>query len=282
MCRKAAYFAIFVLVLGLVVGLTNAKPLNQDPGPDGIVSVEAENFDANVEVGGDKWQETGPVDGFTGIIGMHAPNGQGGHGNSGYSTSSERLEYEIDFVKTGTYYVWILAWGADGTDDSCNAGLDGEEIPTLVALTGWENSYEWNCDLMSLSDPPTFEVTTPGVHTFNLWVREDGLIIDKIVLTTNPDFTLSGSEPGPSESTRGPRITAFSPNPKEGAIDVPRDLTLSWETGLFAATQDVYFGESFEDVDQSTATADPAGVYQGRIIPNSYALPDRLEFDRTY
>ena len=32
MCRKVAYF---VLVLGLAAGLTNAKPLNQDPGPDG-------------------------------------------------------------------------------------------------------------------------------------------------------------------------------------------------------------------------------------------------------
>ena len=279
MCRKVA---LFILVLGFAVGIANAKPLNQDPGPDGIVSFEAENFDANVEVGGDKWQETGPVDGFTGVIGMHAPNGQGGHGNSGYSSSSERLEYEINFVKTGKHYVWILGWGAGGSDDSCNAGLDGEEIPTLVALTGWSESYEWNCDLMSLSEPPTFEIDTPGVHTFNIWVREDGLIIDKIVLTTNPDLVLSGTEPGPPESTRGPRITAFSPNPKDTARDVSRDLTLSWETGLFATTHDVYFGENFEDVEQATATVDPAGVYQGRVIPNSYTLPNRLEFDRTY
>ena len=281
MCRKVAYFAFFVLVLCLAAGLSNAKPLNQDPGPDGIVSVEAENFDANVEVGGHKWQETGPIDGFTGIIGMHAPNGQGGH-SSNYVTNSERLDYEIDFVKTGTYYVWILGWGASGNDDSCSAGLDGEEIPTLVALTGWSESYEWNCDLMSLSEPPSFEVSTLGVHTFNLWVREDGLIIDKIVLTTNPDFTLSGTEAGPTESIRGPRIIAFSPNPTEGEKDVPRDLVLNWEAGLFAVTHDVYFGEVFDDVDQATATADPAGVYKGRVIPNSYALPERLEFDRTY
>jgi hypothetical protein len=282
MCRKLVYFAFVLLVFSLVAGLANAKPLNQDPGPDGIVSVEAEHYDNNVAVGGHQWQQTGPVDGFTGIAGMYAPNGQGGHGNSGYSSSSERLEYEIDFVKTGTYYVWILAWGLDGNDDSCNAGLDGEEIPTLVALTGWSGSYEWNCDLMNLSDPPTFEVTTPGVHTLDIWVREDGLIIDKIVLTTNPDFTLTGTEPGPRESIRGPRIQAFSPTPKDGATDVPRDLVLGWETGLYAATHDVYFGMVLEDVNQAAPTADPSGIYQGRIIPNSYALPERLEFDQTY
>ncbi|MFC1604794.1 discoidin domain-containing protein [Planctomycetota bacterium] len=279
MCKKVAFF---VLVLCLAAGLTNAKPLNQDPGPDGIISVEVEHYDDNVAVGGHSWEETGPTGGFTGIIGMHAPNGQGGHGDSGYSSSSERLDYEIDFVKTGTYYVWILGWGAGGSDDSCNAGLDGEEIPTLVALTGWSDSYEWNCDLMNVSDPPTFEVTTPGVHTFNIWVREDGLIIDKIVLTTNPDFSLSGTEPGPPESTRGPRVIAFSPTPKDSAEDVSRDLTLTWESGLFAATHDVYFGENFDDVEQATATADPAGVYKGSVIPNSYTLPERLEFDRTY
>ena len=281
MCRRLVYFAFVLLVFNLVAGLANAKPLNQDPGPDGIVSVEAEHYDDNVAVGGHQWELTGPTGGFTGIAGMHAPNGRGGH-STNYAANSERLDYEIDFVKTGTYYVWILAWGFDGNDDSCHAGLDGEEIPTLVAMSGWSGSYEWNCDLMSLSDPPTFEVTSTGVHTLNIWVREDGLIIDKIVLTTNPDFTLSGSEPGPPESTRGPRVIAFSPNPKDGAEDVSRDLVLGWETGLFAVTHDVYFGTVFEDVNQATPAADPAGVYKGSIITDSYALPERLEFDQTY
>lgn len=192
------------------------------------------------------------------------------------------MEYEIDFVKTGTYYVWILAWAASGTDDSCHAGLDGEEIPTLVAMSGWDGNYEWNNDRMSVSDRPFFEITTTGVHTFNIWVREDGLVIDKIVLTTNPDFLLSGSEPGPPESTRGPRVIAFSPNPADGEKDVPRDLVLGWETQLFAVTHDVYFGEVFDDVDQATTTVDPAGAYQGRVIPNNYTLPKRLEFEKTY
>ncbi|MHC4439866.1 MAG: hypothetical protein ACYS3S_21115 [Planctomycetota bacterium] len=276
MCRKLAYF---VLILGLAAGLTNAKPLNQDPGPDGIISFEAENFDANVEVGGHAWEETGPTGGFTGIIGLHAPNGQGGHGNSGYSSSSERLEYEINFVKTGTHYVWILGWGETGSDDSCNAGLDGQEIPTLVALTGWSDSYEWSSDLMNVSDPPTFEVDTTGVHTFNIWVREDGLIIDKIVITSNPDFSLSGTEPGPAESIRGPRVMAFNPTPKDSATDVSRDLTHSWESGLYAAKHDVYFGETLEDVEQATTGSD---LHKATVITNSYTLPERLEFDKAY
>jgi hypothetical protein len=76
------------------------------------VSVEAEHFDANVEVGGHTWELTGPTGGFTGEFGMHAPNPTHGSHSSNYAENSERLEYVINFVKTGPHYVWILAWGA--------------------------------------------------------------------------------------------------------------------------------------------------------------------------
>ena len=281
MCRKVAFFTFLVLVLGLAVGVTNAASLNQDPGSDGIVSVEAEHYD-NMTTGqnGTGWEEVGPKDGFTGVIGMEVFNE--GSNSTTYVEESARLDYEINFVKTGTYYVWILAWAPDSNSDSCHAGLDGEAIPTLVGLSGWDGDYEWNNDRMSTSDRPLFEVTTTGVHTFNVWMREDNLVVDKIVLTTNPDFSLSGTEPGPPESSRGARIVAFSPTPSDGAKDVPRDLVLNWETELSAVTHDVYFGDIFEDVDQATPMADPAGVYKDRVIPNSYSLPERLEFDRTY
>ena len=94
-------YSSLVVVLVISGGLL-ANPLRQDGGADGIVSIEAENYDANVEVGGHTWEETGPVDGFTGVLGMHAPNGNGGH-TSNYAANSERLEYEIEFVKTGPF-----------------------------------------------------------------------------------------------------------------------------------------------------------------------------------
>ena len=72
MCRQMAFI---ILVLCLASGLANAKPLNQDPGPDGIVSVEAEHYD-NKEPGqnGTGWEEIGPTGGFTGELGMQVAN----------------------------------------------------------------------------------------------------------------------------------------------------------------------------------------------------------------
>ena len=89
MYRKLTFLACLFLVLGLIAGSADAQSLQQDPGPDGIVSVDAENFDANVENGGHAWEQTGPTGGFTGVLGMHAPNGQGGH-SSNFLTNSER------------------------------------------------------------------------------------------------------------------------------------------------------------------------------------------------
>jgi hypothetical protein len=247
MYSKIAFLASFFLVVGLSVGAVNADPLQQDPGPDGIVSVEAENYDANVEVGGHAWVLTGSTGGFTGTAGMWAPNGQGG-GGSDYAANSERLEYEINFVKTGTHYVWILAWGASGTDDSCHAGLDGEATPLSDNLSGWSGDYEWNNSRYQRPERAQIEITSTGPHTLNIWVREDGLIIDKIVLTTNPNFTLSGSEPGPPESFRGAIVNAYGPDPADGALYSSTWANISWSTGDTAVSHEVYLGENFDDV----------------------------------
>jgi hypothetical protein len=137
-------------------------------------------------------------------------------------------------------------------------------------LSGWNNDYEWNNGRYQRPERAQIDIPSTGIHVLNIWVREDGLIVDKIVLTTNPDFTLSG------------RLIAFEPIPADGATDVPRDVTLSWTAGALADKHDVYFGTVFDDVNQATATADPGGVYQSRIDPETYAPPERLAFSETY
>ena len=295
MSKKLIYLCCFILAPGLTGGVVIAEPLQQDPGPDGIVSVEAENFDANVEVGGHAWVETGPTGGFTGTAGMWAPNGQGG-GGSNYAANSERLEYEINFVKTGMHYVWILAWGASGTDDSCHAGLDGEATPLSSQMSGWNDNYEWNNGRYQAPGPSRIEITSTGLHTLNIWVREDGLIIDKIVLTTNPDFTLSSNEEGPPESRRGPILNAHNPSPTEGELYEDIWANLSWSAGATAVSHDVYVGENFADVNEGTGdtfrgnqpstffvVGFPGFAYPDGLVPGTtyYWRVDEVEADGT-
>jgi len=288
MGRKSIHLLLEVLVLGLVVGGAYAQPLQQDPGPDGIVCVEAENYDLYLERT-NTWglitevaNGFAPPDGFSGGFALQStPTGLGAGGGitSDIEERSPQLDYAVNFVKTGTYYIWLLAYGMDGNSDSCHAGLDGAVVDTATVISGFNGTHEWTNELMA-GGRPTIEVTTTGLHTFNIWMRETGSTIDKILLTTNPDYTPTGF--GPAESIRGARLTASGASPADTAVDVPRDVVLSWAPGESAAAHDVYFGTAFEDVN-TASRSNPLGVLvsQGQDA-ESFELPGVLEFAQTY
>ncbi len=279
---KSLLFIGSVVLLSLTAGVMAAKPFQQDSGPDGIVCVEAEHYDSKAKApGGDEWIEVGPSGGFTGAAGMQAQpnNNNSNHNSPGYSTSSCRLDYQITFVKTGTYYVWLYCYGATGNDDSCHAGLDGLEITTCDTMSGWNVRYGWS---NSTSDGPrsTFEVTSVGVHTLNIYMREDGIIVDKALLTTNADYTPTGD--GPAESMRGVPDSAVAPRPADGMTDVPTDALLTWTPGPFAAAHDVYFGTVRDDVSTASRT-NPKGVLVSQAQDaNIYDPAIVLELGKVY
>ncbi|MBN1804046.1 MAG: hypothetical protein JW837_02225 [Sedimentisphaerales bacterium] len=281
MCNKMSYIFFIVFIAGLISVVSNADPLRQDSGPDGIVVVEAEDYDANVAAGGHSWELTGPTEGFIGDAGMHSPNGNGGH-SSDYAANSERLEYEIDFVKTGIHYVWILGWGASGTDDSCHVGLDGEETPLSNQMTGWSGSYSWANGRYQMPEPSQIDITSTGLHTLDLWVREDGLIVDKILLTTNPDYRPTGQ--GPALSPRGPLLKAYNPDPKNGAIHDDNWISLSWTPGETSVSHDVYFGDNFDDVNEGLGETFRGNQTKDFYVAGfpGYAFPDGLPTGATY
>ncbi|UCC98675.1 MAG: hypothetical protein JSW66_02025, partial [Phycisphaerales bacterium] len=69
---------------------------------------------------------------------------------------------------------------------------------------------------------------------------------------------------------------ASNPSPAEDAMDVPRDVVLSWTPGEFTPAVNghiVYFSESYNDVNDGIG-----GITQDA---NNYA-PERLDFDKTY
>jgi len=77
---------------------------------------------------------------------------------------------------------------------------------------------------------------------------------------------------------------ASSPNPADGAIHVNTWASLSWEPGKTAASHDVYFGESFDDVNDGAE-----GIFRGNqgltffiVGFPGYPYPDGLVPGTTY
>jgi hypothetical protein len=69
-----------------------------------------------------------------------------------------------------------------------------------------------------------FQVNTAGVHTINIWMREDGQIVDKLLITTDPNFNpnLIASGLGPPESARVGQPKLNAPTVSGG------NVTISW------------------------------------------------------
>jgi hypothetical protein len=75
---------------------------------------------------------------------------------------------------------------------------------------------------------------------------------------------------------------AGNPSPEDEAVEVLRDAVLSWKAGEYAATHNVYFGTSFEDVN-AASTSDPRGVLASQGQSGTDFDPDGVfEYGQTY
>jgi len=226
-------------------------PFLQDGGPDGIVSMEAENFHNNTAQGAHTWELMTDVEGFTGTGFMQSLPNQGDNTNDNYVTDAPRLDYDVAFLTTGTHYVWLLGNMIGGSDDSAHAGFDAIETgggdADRIQTGSVADTWEWSNERRESLGPAQIDVTSSGVHIVSVWMREDGWKFDKIVLTTNPDYVPTGD--GPAESARGLPVKAFGPIPADGAIDV-EEMTLEWGAPEGAVSHRVYLSTD-ETVDES-------------------------------
>jgi hypothetical protein len=193
------YVLIFIAVITLFTApVSHSAPYIQSIGPEGLVSIEAENYDLHVPQGNHQWVLTSPA-GASGTAMQAAPN-SGTNVDTNYQSTSPRLDYQIDFVKTGTHTVWLRGFAPTKTDDSVHVGLNGVPLNSSDRMSRFSvATWIWSNHTMDRA-VAQIEVTKTGLHTLNVWMREDGFILDKIVLTKDAGDTFSGF--GPDESPR--------------------------------------------------------------------------------
>jgi len=175
------------------------EPVQVAPNNLGLYMFEAEDFNSTMAVGGYSWEIVGDevLPGFSNGSGIQSSPPDGDNfGNDGFETGSPYVNYDIDFQEAGTYYIWFRASSLGSENqNSFHAGMDNGTDTTIferVELFGEEESgWQWGNELRS-GDRVLYEVTNPGVHTFIIWNREAGTIIDKIAITDNADLQMSG------------------------------------------------------------------------------------------
>ena len=166
----------------------------------GLVVMEAENAHENLARGGQSWEVVTTIGGYSGEAAMQALPDQGKLYNSTYASTSPELGFEVRFGEGGTYYVWVRLYAANDYDNSVHVGLDGVESPEGHAMEETiYGSWVWSKNRKYVAEPARLNPSA-GLHRVNLWMREDEVAIDKVLLTKDAGYTPVG--PGPDESAR--------------------------------------------------------------------------------
>ena len=182
---------------------------------ESYISIEAEYYDTNTTTSTHAWQTTNLSNSSNDAAVITTPDTGALALNS---SNSPELGYFTVFDRPGTWYVWIRGWGntnlsGEGSSDSVHAGLNGKILSTADKIDYFPAGWNWSNSTRD-AIRATVSVPTAGVHAFNLWMREDGLAIDKIILTTDASYSPSGNGP---VSTNGASIN--HPKAEGSSID---------------------------------------------------------------
>jgi regulation of enolase protein 1 (concanavalin A-like superfamily) len=79
-----------------------------------------------------------------------------------------------------------------------------------------------------------------------------------------------------------PLTLAANPKPGNNFIEIPRDIILSWRSGIYANKHDVYFGQVFEDVNEADTTNTRGVLVSPNQDGTTYDPEGLLEFNQTY
>jgi cysteine-rich repeat protein len=168
----------------------------------GLLSIEAEGNAGTATGSGDTWTTVSEIAASGGSALQALPDDGTAHSSASAVANAARVDFSVNFSQTGTFKVWVLgrAGGVRQSSDSVHVGLDGALPSTSDDLQGFPTSYQWRNT--TASGAATINVGSTGVHTLNVWVREDGFVFDKIVLAKSTlTFTPVGS--GPAVSPTG-------------------------------------------------------------------------------
>ena len=156
---------------------------------NGVVLVEAENFATNLSPrSAHSWVQNTAVAGFSGAGYMEATPDNGANITSDWLSASPELDFSVQLTNGGTYYVWIRGYATTNVSDSIHAGMDASTntADSITLVASQYGAWSWTTNRQTGARPTVNGAA--GLHNFQLWMREDGMRVDRAALTTNPNL----------------------------------------------------------------------------------------------
>jgi hypothetical protein len=110
------------------------------------------------------------------------------------------MDYLVNFEKPGRYFAWLRGFAPFLREgDAVHLGLD-------LKLEPWGEDRGIAIDRFMWGGRRAFQVATPGVHTFSIWMLEDGTILDRILFTADESY-----EPDPDNRDANKHLIGHGP-----------------------------------------------------------------------
>ena len=244
-------------------------PISEIQEDESYISIEAEYYDTNSTTATHIWHTTSLSNSSNDAAVVTSPDSGALTPNA---NNSPGLGYLVIFDKPGTWYVWLRGWGntnsfGEGSSDSIHAGLNGQLSITADNIDYFPADWNWS---NSTRDNARATITIPsaGVHTFNLWMREDGLAIDKVLLTTDSNYTPTGNGPENTDSS----ATEDDSSDNSAPVQQCNGLTVTINIGLGQQPtlgDDVILGTSGDDTINAMGGNDTICALEGNDTVNA-------------
>lgn len=248
-------------------------PKPPEPGshkPEGptLISMEAEYFDVSKQTSTHQWVHVTRGNTSNDDAMITTPD----QGDLAASTdNTPMLSYMVYFNHTGKHYIWVRGSGDSnsagvGNSDSIHVGLNGTVASTAYRIDQFPNEWTWSRHTPS-NPVASLNVVNAGVNIVNFWMREDGLAIDKFVITSDPDFVPNGYGPEVTDGTNNyvPPVTIDENEAESNADNTPvveetvevqpEDIKPASESPVEDGSQNIPAEESTTDLPQEDTDA---------------------------
>lgn len=147
------------------------------------IALENSQYAKVIAKSGNSWRITQSDTGYA----MRLPDKGEIWSNAGDLVSkSPEMQFKVKFATTGTYNVWMRTRLIDEASDSIYGGINN-----VYKSQSFDSSALWSYDRDEKWLWPrrygTITVSSAGEHTINVWMREDGIVVDRIYLTTSSE-----------------------------------------------------------------------------------------------
>ena len=104
------------------------------------------------------------------------------------SLNGSRLDYNLNIETEGEYFVWVKMRGEGYSNDSIELSwknaTSGYHVRSVYKSYGWSSNGQWEWEPEFNIEPISFNASVDDQITVSIWMQEDGVMIDEIMITT--------------------------------------------------------------------------------------------------